>query len=99
MHILNKPGSCVRFLQAGFNWVAKTRKQHAQALAFSSVFLLPFAYAQTPFYLAADIPLDPDAIYQELSPDTRSAGSALTAVENIDYAKTTRSIIDQMRRN
>lgn len=42
--------------------------------------------AQVPVLLPADIPLDADVIYQELEPAA-------------DYAQTTRSIIDQLRRN
>jgi carboxyl-terminal processing protease len=42
--------------------------------------------AQAPLFLPADIPLDGDAIFQQLAPAA-------------DYADTTRSIIQQLRRN
>lgn len=48
-------------------------------------FALPL-HAQVPAFLPADIPLDTDAIYQEMHPTE-------------DYARTTRSIIEQLRRN
>jgi carboxyl-terminal processing protease len=51
-------------------------------LLFSSM----LALAQAPLYLPADIPLDVDAIYQELQPSA-------------DYAQTTTNIIEQLRRN
>jgi carboxyl-terminal processing protease len=58
-----------------------------QALGFLALIFATFALrAQTPQYLPADIPLDADAIFQELVP-----------VDS--YTRTTRNIIDQLSRN
>lgn len=54
----------------------------AGALLFSSM----LALAQAPLYLPADIPLDADTVYKELTPGA-------------DYPETTTSIIEQLRTN
>ncbi|HEY0964117.1 MAG TPA: carboxy terminal-processing peptidase [Pseudomonadales bacterium] len=56
------------------------------ALAFGGLVLSFPLNAQAPLYLPDEIPLDVATIYQELEPQT-------------DYARTTRAIIEQLRRN
>jgi len=61
--------------------------QRTFKLSALALFLAPaLAYAQAPQYLPADIPLDADAIFQELVPADA-------------YTRTTRNIIEQLRRN
>lgn len=55
-------------------------------LAFGGLSLSLSLHAQAPLYLPDEIPLDAATIYQELHP-------------RIDYARTTRAIIEQLRRN
>ncbi|MDY6983725.1 MAG: tail-specific protease, partial [Pseudomonadota bacterium] len=55
-------------------------------LAFGGLSLSFSLHAQAPLYLPDEIPLDVSTIYQELHPQT-------------DYARTTRAIIEQLRRN
>lgn len=55
-------------------------------LAFGGLTLSFTLQAQAPLYLPDEIPLDVGAIYQELHPQN-------------DYARTTRAIIEQLRRN
>jgi carboxyl-terminal processing protease len=64
-----------------------SQKVGMRALSLSVlVFSSMLALAQAPLYLSADIPLDVNTIYQELQPSD-------------DYAQTTKSIIEQLRRN
>jgi carboxyl-terminal processing protease len=64
-----------------------TQKFGMQGLSVGTLlFSSMLALAQAPLYLPAEIPLEVDTIYQELKPED-------------DYGQTTKSIIEQLRRN
>jgi len=63
-----------------------TLARYLRPLLLLPVLSMPLAQAQAPLYLPADIPLDAEQIFHPTAPAN-------------DYARTTRSILDELRRN